>query len=119
MGANGYMSASGVGYVIEEAMDDTVSSSFPHDGLLTKKLKIDINGYQQPEKPGKDLFYFELRDDGSLVPWGSAAMHVKTTQTYSVKGWGEADSCEKHKVPAIPEACAGHIFENGLKAEYK
>lgn len=109
-------SADGVYYIIS---DNTAisGSKYPYENVCSTKMMVDINGkIQGPNKDSKDIFYFELRDDGSLVPWGSNAIPEARRND---QGGLWTDNCPKNLLPTKPIACAGHIFENGLKAEYK
>lgn len=109
-------SADGVYYIISDRTAIS-GSKYPYENVCSTKMMVDINGkIQGPNKDSKDIFYFELRDDGSLVPWGSNAIPESRRDD---QGGLWTDNCPKNLLPTKPTVCAGHIFENGLKAEYK
>ena len=72
---------------------------------------IDINGLSGPNQAGRDQFLFWLMEDGSLIPKGAhnTAIGGDTWET----------KCAKNVAPVDGTYCAGHIFENDLKVEYK
>lgn len=113
--SNTFVSADGVKYKIASISRD-LSSSNPYNNMFYSEVNIDINGTQGPNRDSKDIFYFELRDDGSLVPWGSQAIPEARRAN---KGGLWTANCPQNTVPTDAKACAGHIFDNGLKAEYK
>jgi len=94
----------------------------PHLNNITGKktsedpvFYIDIDGENNGAgEDAKDIFYFTLMDDGSLVPWGSA-LNGDT----GGMNWSEAKGCQSGKIPADATKCAAHVLENGLKVEYK
>ena len=74
-------------------------------------LIIDINGLNNlPDANGRDFFYFQIRNDGSLMPWGSS--QGSADNAWTIK-------CKADEVPENAAYCAGHIFENNLKVLYK
>ena len=80
-------------------------------GRAFNSLVVDINGDSGPNRDSKDLFYFDVMDDGSLRPWGFSG------ETNQDDRWTAA--CQRNQKPIHATRCAGHIMENGLKAEYK
>lgn len=101
--ATKFQSEDGIIYEFE-GYKPSGSSLFPHEVTVIKKINVDINGEQTPNKDSRDVFYFELRNDGSLVPYG-------------IDDW--ETTCAKNAVPTYPQNCAAHVIENGLKAEYR
>jgi len=100
----------------------TTDSPIPKEvPLLTdfeKFLVIDLNGANKgPNKDGKDLFYFTAWNDGSLRPVGSIGWNASYAADNPL--WSDTGKCPKNLVPGDAKFCAGHIFANGLKAEYK
>ncbi|MCQ2743883.1 MAG: type II secretion system GspH family protein [bacterium] len=100
-GTKEFRSEDGVKYLLNGFTSP--SSPFAHDATVAN-VEIDINGEQDPNTDARDVFYFEMRNDGSLVPFG-----IDNWQT----------KCAKNTVPTDPKSCAAHVFENGLKAEYR
>lgn len=111
-----YQVADGTTYTFNSFLAPA-ASQFPHDELIDLQVLVDINGEQGPNLPAKDRFYFEMRNDGSLVPYGSADTNATAKTKFGFTNW--ETNCPKNIVPTVPEACAAHIFENGMKAEYK
>ncbi len=75
-------------------------------------MQIDIDGDNGPNTPGRDRFFFQMMDDGSLRPWGGSWEDRRYR-------WNTGTNCPKNEKADKPELCAGHILENGLKVEYK
>ena len=115
-----YQSDDGTIYQFITNFGSPTASQFPHDEVLVTEVMIDINGEQGPNRASKDRFYFELRNDGSLVPFGRMETNAtaRTKYNFTTNADWETD-CAKNAVPAHAEACAAHVIDNGLKAEYK
>ena len=108
----------GTSYVLESGSahsDFSSQTGLPHQKIYWDRVCIDINGLEvSPNKSGRDRFYFQLMDDGSLRPWGGSWEEAE-------QRWHENDNrglCEKNRKPVNPDYCAGHVMENGLKVEY-
>ncbi len=102
----------GVDFKIAKQCTMTTVSSLPlpHRRMVCSEVAIDIDGIQAgPNKDSRDRFYFQLMDDGSLRPMGGSWDTANKWQT----------KCPKNQKPTDPSRCAGHVMENGLKAEYK
>lgn len=86
------------------------AAGLPHNQKIGNVF-IDINGPNaNPNEYGTDAFVFELYNDGSLRPvggTGSASACVWTT------------NCKIGETPVDARACAGHVFENNMKADYE
>ena len=82
-------------------------------------LLYDINGYEAgPNRLGKDIFYFVMDQNGSVLPYGGdiysrAYSDVETTL------WKEDDT--KCDATTVKDglACTGSIADNGWKVIYK
>ena len=81
----------------------------PHKVTCVSTVTVDINGDAEPNANASDRFYFQMMGDGSLRPWGGSwdSSNVWTSK------------CAKNATPTDKQRCAGHIMENGLKAEWK
>lgn len=111
-GTDSFYSADGTEYIIPMySTPSGESSTLAHQRRFFElALTIDINGAQGPDDNAKDRFYFHIMEDGSLRPMGGS--------------WEASDDrwmtkCQKNAKPTDATKCAGHIMENGLKAEYK
>jgi len=107
-----YRGTDGVDYWIEDRCVFQTQSLLPHTRRVCTNFGIDINGENAgPNRASRDMFYFQLMDDGSLRAYGGSwnTGNVWTT------------TCPKNQKPAAGNEmyCTGHIMENGLKAEYK
>lgn len=64
---------------------DGMQLLFENNGVLTSPIMIsvDVNGPQKkPNAWGHDLFTFQLMDDGSILPMGSAGTQFTDMNTY-------------------------------------
>ena len=96
------------------------SGSLPHLAAITRlsgkgvsALMIDIDANNGPNSAGRDRFFFQMMDDGSLRPWGGS---WDTNEEYQ---WQKACPKSSNGTVIYPYLCAGHVMENGLKVEYK
>ena len=74
-------------------------------------LWVDINGKSAPNKLAKDLFYFYIQNDGSLIPCCGS-------RTDNSLHWKEHKGCDKDGV-TVDYSCAASIFDNGMKIIYQ
>ena len=84
-------------------------------------LVVDINGTQQPNVIGKDTFYFNLYNDGSLRPYGSKsanAVDVPNSKFHWDKDGHQEYQCNEDTV-YDGKGCTGSIFDNGMKIIYQ
>ena len=97
----------GVGYQLRNsATFPLASNSANPSGTRLGYLLIDINGFENsPNADASDRFYFDIQDDGSLLPWG--------------RGDAYKTSCPNGAIPTNATMCAGSIFANNLKVMYK
>ena len=81
------------------------------------EVVIDINGFAEPNRWGKDAFYFQLAADGSLCPYGAACTNDMWPN--SETSWKEGDDLCNETTVTTGWTCAGSIFENNLKVIYQ
>ena len=86
---------------------------------------IDINGLDEPNRFGRDVFLFVMYNDGCLKPAGSlnwfvGATNIATENFDKLYNWedGTVDLCNAEEVKN-GWTCAGSIFENNLKVIYQ
>ena len=109
------MTKDGIIYIIGVNLDITMGIP-PHRQLLGG-VYIDINGIAQPNEPGTDVFAFNWYNDGSLRPLGAGG-----EGGCSWNGQNNMDaSCPLAAVGDVTDlwACAGHVFENNMKADWE
>ena len=75
-------------------------------------VHIDVNGYDSPNKIGKDVFAFTLWNDGSIRPIGSTNWNGGAND----QSW--RGQCDANGV-TDGMYCAGSIFENDMKVIYE
>ena len=97
------------------------SSKPPHQQRIDangSEVMIDINGNTKPNISGADQFYFSWWNDGSLRPKGATNWNGEDS---SADGGSEhwKTKCAVDSIPSDDKYCAGHVFENNLKALYK
>ena len=129
IGTVGFLSKDGVQYTIDTNITDTNdfgvalnSSTIPHqDALGIVTIVIDNNTSQD----GINRFYFSFFNDGSLRPAGAtgwigngqpASASASTHWNYTSSG---SNNCPLNGTVGNRRYCAGHIFENNLKVNYK
>ena len=86
-------------------------------------IYIDVNGSKLPNQFGRDLFQFELSNDGRLIPEGgkdAALFKSQVALQNNTKYWNSSSSesnyrCNKN---SAGYACAARIMENGWKMDY-
>ena len=123
----------GTRYVYKNA-DNTPAGDFANSALAKDHnigtVKIDIAGHRPDSTyAGKSTFYFALYDDGSLIPYGS-----RNWAKWEVNGgtyWNSESGCGNKNgfyanIASSNEttgggkyACAGSIFEQNMKVNYK
>ncbi len=96
------------------------SGTIPHLTPLTSQngrrytaFMVDIDANNGPNSAGRDRFFFQMMDDGSLRPWGGS---WDNNEEYR---WQKACPKSANGSVKYPYCCAGHVMENGLKVEYK
>ena len=78
----------------------------------TSAIMIDIDANNGPNSAGRDRFFFQMMENGSLRPWGGSW----DADEYR---WQKACPKSSDGIAKYPYNCAGHVMENGLKVEYK
>ena len=73
---------------------------------------IDVNGEAGPNIYGRDLFRYDLGDDGHLYPF-----HSREYANYAAGG-GYSDVETKCKTDKDGSYCAAYLLENGYKMDY-
>ncbi len=108
-------------YVISIRDNAAAQADRPPHMRLAGTVLIDINGYAQPNRLGKDAFVFQAYMDGSLRPVGANdwwAMAANDANEQINWEHGTADVCNEDGV-STGVSCAGSIFENNLKVIYQ
>ncbi len=83
-------------------------------------ITIDINGSQPPNMFGRDIFYFELGDDGVLYPFGGRDVSFMVNQDVT-STWNNANSvyaCTDAVKARLGVGCTARLIENGYKMDY-
>lgn len=83
-------------------------------------ITIDVNGSQQPNMFGRDIFYFELGDDGVLYPFGGRDVSFMVNQNVT-STWNNANSdyaCTDAVKARLGVGCTARLIENGYKMDY-
>ena len=91
-------------------------------------MYIDVNGEKGPNTLGRDVFVFDLSDEGKLYPRNGKDYALFTSQTSLDNNgyyWRNIkNSCENPEGTATISSagegsgCAGRIIENGWKMDY-
>lgn len=115
-----FQSKDGMMYIFGENLPaagttKTEVTGMPNRSVFASPLLIDINGPKEPNKEGRDIFFFYLMDDGSLVPFGSRNDLI----AYDPENKTWTDACPNNAVPGDATYCAASIFDNGMKVMYK
>ena len=83
---------------------------------------IDVNGVNEPNTFGRDIFEFAIGKDGILYPFGGIDYSIFVTTTFSggqatagndTKTWKKGNLC-----PKWGSFCAGRVIEEGYKITY-
>lgn len=94
------------------------SSTIPHqDALGGVAIVIDNNTPQD----GINCFYFSFFNDGSLRPAGATGWigNGQPANASASTHWNFNTNCPLNGTVRNAKYCAGHIFENNLKVNYK
>ena len=103
----GWQSKDGISYNLTFKAAAPANTTEPPHKQIIADLTMDINGDGKPNALAGDQFMFEVYNDGSLVPYGTASGDTNWTTT-----------CPKDGKPTNSSYCAAHIFENNLKVLY-
>ena len=120
-----FLSKDGVRYTINTNITNTNalsvalnSSTIPHqDALGIVAIVIDNNTSQD----GINCFYFSFFNDGSLRPAGATGWigNGQPANASANTHWNFNTNCPLNGTVRNARYCAGHIFENNLKVNYK
>lgn len=83
-------------------------------------VTIDVNGSQPPNKFGRDIFYFELGDDGVLYPFGGRDVSFMVNRNVT-STWNNAASdyaCTDEVKARLGVGCTARLMESGYKMDY-
>jgi len=111
-------------YSTQNPAGDYANSTLPKDYYIGT-VTINIKGSDEKTIPGKNSFDFALYDDGSLVPFGSknwAKWKEDGGKTWQTECPNKPATVAKDGGGAVdvgPYLCAGSIFEQGMKVNYK
>ena len=106
-----FQAKDGMVFCVIPTTDPSLDTSLPAYKQRIGAVYIDINGVSVPNRYATDVFAFTWWNDGSLRPVGSKAWNGSTDD----KTW--QNGC--NYVSDDPLLCAGHIFENDLKMNYR
>lgn len=111
---NAYMSDDGMIYMFY--MNDIGGDEpEPYAGAIGT-LFIDVNGTKKPNALGRDLFYFYIDNNGSLIPYGGIA-NKEYQSLDEILYKGNSQPCVKDNV-GTGKTCAGAVADNGWKVLY-
>ena len=80
------------------------------------EFKIDVNGPKRPNKFGRDIFWFYLRDNGIVYPYGSTATSeykCSTEACRSIPYWKNAGIYGCVDKDSNGYCCAARVLEEG------
>ena len=115
------LSKDGILYVIAMRNNAQGQSDRPPHMRFAGNILIDINGYSEPNRLGKDAFLFQAYADGSLRPVGANDWWAMAEDSVNDEiNWdhGTTDICNADGV-TTGVSCTGSIFENNLKVIYQ
>jgi len=112
-GAESAISKDGIFYRYVHAPAPGVASFGARDRIGA--LYVDINGMANPNEVATDVFVFTMRNDGSLEPMGATgAVRCVNNST-----WRNLCPLAENGAATDLWACAGHVFENNMKADWR
>lgn len=96
-------------------------STIPHqNGIGTVAININgSNAFPEVASYGSEEFLFTLWDDGSLRPVGAANWNGNMNSGVGLREHWSNEKCPLNGTVSDARYCAGHIFENNLKVNYK
>lgn len=83
------------------------------DGLLfafaNSTIGVDINGSKGPNQGGRDVFLFEIAENGIVIPYGSKLQALSKNYLY----WQNNNDCSSNRINEKAEvtSCAGRVLE--------
>ena len=100
-------------FSIGRLVDHRVAEGFPDipANQFVGHLHLDINGPKGPNVMSKDVFWFEIYNDGTLRPSGSDTAGRYAEISPQNRTWRNG-ICDETRVRG-PQNCAGSIFDNG------
>lgn len=111
----GIKSKDGTAYLVAFAPNPIIVDPLRPNRNYIGQVQIDINGAAPPNAVGEDHFVFGLFDDGSLRPKGHPDWAGGNDANWTAR-------CPVDRAPGNTENasyCAGHIFDNGMKVQYR
>ena len=83
-------------------------------------ILVDINSNRNPNRLGKDIFGFVLRNDGMLTPIGSRDVRSGINNNFNndANSWQNSCPDQNGNVTSQGLTCTGSIFANDLKVVY-
>ena len=76
-------------------------------------MGIDVNGLNQPNVAGRDIFSIDIHKDGSITDWGSCCEDNNTGAPGNRCGLGNTSSAVQ-----AAAGCLNNVLEAGWKMEY-
>lgn len=122
--SNAYNLKNGAIVYIRYAADDgrNVDSNLQQGGNLgsvVANVFIDVNGLNEPNTVGRDLFYFALGADGMLYPYGGKDYSIYNSgNETSIWSNQDAFACNDTNVHTFGQGCTGRVVEEGYKITY-
>ena len=82
------------------------------------QLYLDINGPKEPNRMSKDIFWFDISNDGTLRPVGAIGFKKSVNKNdEKIYYWKPVNGVNRHGCDDVavtdPQTCAGSIFDNG------
>lgn len=83
-------------------------------------VAIDVNGSQAPNMFGRDIFYFQLGDDGVLYPFGGrdVSYRVNNNITSTWERDNSSYACTDAVKASFGVGCTARLIDNGYKMDY-
>ena len=78
---------------------------------LAAHVIIDINGLQEPNIVGRDIFEFYLGADGKMYPSGGTDVSIYFNETPTDSSTACIDNSDGY-------SCTAYLMENGYKMNY-
>lgn len=89
---------------------------------IAANVYIDVNGTAAPNIWGRDIFAFELGNNGKLYPEGGKDTSIiksgTTTRVWDNNGRGNVVGCMDNNIGGDGRGCAARVVEEGYKINY-